>query len=564
MSPFNRNNSRPRNGGSFNHGDRPPFRDHGDRPPFRRDDDGGRPFRGHREDGDRPRFNRDGDRPFRDRPPFRDHGDRPPFRRDDDGVRPFRGHREDGDRPRFNRDGDRPFRDRPPFRDHGDRPPFRRDDDGGRPFRGHREDGDRPRFNRDGDRPFRDRPPRDGFRPSRVPPKPIVPVEPVAPFEWTEESVITISCARGLPVYAAQEAKALGLEPTAISDTTVVLRGNFRDAMMLNLWSRTATRILWRVGHGRAEDITGLYEVVNSLPWESYIPEDGYFTVNNFTHQDTIRDTRLPSLCVKDAIADRFRAACNGRRPNSGGDFSGAAVYLWWQDNRVELYIDTTGESLSKRGYRLQPWKAPMQESLAAACVAASGWDPTTPFVAPMCGSGTPAIEAAMVAINRAPGILRDHFCFMSLRNYAENGMAAEWEELKKRAIEQERRDDVPAIIATDIAEDAIEAAKANANRAGVLDLIKFDVCDFAETEVPPGPGTIFMNPEYGERMGEVNELLNTYARIGEFLKQKGSAYCAAVLTGNLDLARKIGLHSLKRLVFNNGPIDCRLLMFQL
>ena len=555
MSPFNRNNSRPRKSGSYNHGDRPPFRGgHGDRPRFRRDDGDRPPFRRNRDDGDRPRFRRDdGDRPSFRR---RDDGDRPRFRRDDGDRPPFR-HRDDGDRPRFRRDDG----DRPPFRhrDDGDRPRFRRDD-GDRPRFRDRDDGDRPRFRRD--KPPRER---ESFRPAHAKQKPIVPIEPVPPFDWAaEESVITISCARGLPVYAAQEAKSLGLEPTEISDTTVALRGTLRDAMMLNLWSRTATRILWRVGHGRAEDLTELYEVVNTLPWESYLPEDGYFTVNNFTHQDSIRDTRLPSLCVKDAIADRFRATCNGRRPDSGGDYGGAAVYLWWQDNRVELYLDTTGESLSKRGYRLQPWKAPMQESLAAACIAASGWDPATPFVAPMCGSGTPAIEAAMMAINRAPGLLREHFCFMSLRNYAENGMAAEWEELKKRAVEQERRDDVPPIIATDIAEAAIEAAKANANRAGVLDLIKFDVCDFTETEVPPGPGTIFMNPEYGERMGEVNELLDTYARIGEFLKQKGSAYCAAILTGNLDLARKIGLHSLKRLVFNNGPIDCRLLMFQL
>ncbi|MGI6496299.1 MAG: THUMP domain-containing class I SAM-dependent RNA methyltransferase [Kiritimatiellia bacterium] len=380
---------------------------------------------------------------------------------------------------------------------------------------------------------------------------------------WSEESLIKLSCARGLPVFAARDLKPLGPAVTEIADTTVTLRGTLRDAMRINLWSRIATRVLWRIGTGWARDLSALYDLVNRYPWERYLPKDGYFTVNNATRQETVRDTRLPSLCTKDAVADRIRAAC-GRRPDSGGEFKGAALFVWWQNDRVELYLDTTGEPLSKRGYRLQPWKAPMQETLAAACIAIAEWNPDTPFVAPMCGSGTPAIEAAMIAANRAPGILREHFCFMGLQGYADESIDKEWEAMRQQAVARERRTGLPPIVATDIAPEAIDAAKANAARAGVSDLIRFDACDFASTEIPQGRGVVFLNPEYGERMGEAARLVETYRRVGDFLKQRCAGYRGAVLTGNLDLARRIGLHSRKRHVLDNGPISCRLLLFDL
>ena len=302
---------------------------------------------------------------------------------------------------------------------------------------------------------------------------------------------------------------------------------------------------------------------MSRFPWERYIPVEGYFTVNNSTRQDTVRDTRLPSLCTKDAVADRIRSAC-GRRPNSGGEFRGAALFVWWHADRVEIYLDTTGEPLSRRGYRLQPWKAPMQETLAAACIAATDWNPSTPFVAPMCGSGTPAIEAALIAAHRAPGLLRESFCFMGLKGYAEEGLDKEWAALRDRAVASERREGLPPVIATDLAPEAVEAAKANALRAGVLDLIRFDCCDFASTDIPKGRGVVFLNPEYGERMGEAAQLVETYRRIGDFLKRRCAGYRGAVLTGNLDLARSIGLHPLRRLVLHNGDIECRLLLFDL
>ncbi len=383
---------------------------------------------------------------------------------------------------------------------------------------------------------------------------------------WTEPGTLVLSCARGLAPFAAREAKALGFEVTEISDTAATVRGSLCDAMRLNLWLRTAHRVLWLVSSAEARNLTDLYGIVRELPWERWIEPDGYFTVNSTVRQDTIRDTRLPALRIKDAVVDRLRAAY-GRRPDSGSEYKGVALFALWRDDEVRIYVDTTGEPLSKRGYRLQPGKAPMQETLAAACILAADWHGTVPFVAPMCGSGTPAIEAAMIACRQAPGILRERFCFMSVRGFTDgtdDAMSVRWEQLRNAAREHVRTTGLPPIIATDLAPEAVDAARQNARRAGVEQLITFGVCDFAETEVPATPGVVFMNPEYGERMGDASELVAIYGRIGDFLKRRCNGYRGFVLTGNLELSRRIGLHSSRRLPLYNGPIECRLVAYDL
>jgi putative N6-adenine-specific DNA methylase len=361
------------------------------------------------------------------------------------------------------------------------------------------------------------------------------------------------------------------------TENTVVVRGNMRDIMRLNLRLRTAHRVLVPLLRTECRHLRELYDAAYSVDWENLLEPDGYFMVNSIVTNDTVRDTRMPSLKTKDAIADRMRAYCGGR-PDSGRETHGAAVFVYWQETELIIYLDTTGEPLSKRGYRKLPGMAPMQETLAAGCVLASGWDAQTPFVVPMCGSGTPAIEAALIATNRAPGSFKSHFGFMAVKGYriAIPGERAGtsvrqrfsaspeqiWKEMVATARAEERRQGIPPIIATDISEEAIATAHMNAIAAGMAEYITFYECDFALTKMPPAPGTVFLNPEYGERLGEGTDLEPLYRRIGDFLKQRCTGYTACVLTGNMEMSRKIGLRSSRRIPFYNGPIECRLIVF--
>lgn len=396
---------------------------------------------------------------------------------------------------------------------------------------------------------------------------------------WTDQNFpIILSCAKELAPWVEAEVRALGYTPVDVTDNTVVVRGAMRDVFRLNLRLRTAHRVLVPLLRANCRNIRSLYELVNSIDWENLLDPDGYFSVSSVVHNDTIRDTRLPSLYTKDAIADRMRDKCM-RRPDSGPETIGASVFVYWEGDRLIVYLDTTGEPLSKRGYRKIPGSAPMQETLAAACLMAMKWDPKTPFVSPMCGSGTPAIEAALMATNRAPGSFKSHFAFMSVKGYSQIvpgekaprtagrqrfGATPEqvWKDMVLEAKEQEVTSGLPPIVATDISPEAVHNAQTNAIAAGVSELIEFKACDFAETRIPDGPGGVFLNPEYGIRLGDPAQLMDVYARIGDFLKQRCGNYVGAVLTGSAELSHRVGLRAAARIPFFNGPIECRLLIY--
>jgi putative N6-adenine-specific DNA methylase len=396
---------------------------------------------------------------------------------------------------------------------------------------------------------------------------------------WKDTYPLIISCAKGLVPQTSKEVMRLGHAIIDSTDNTVVVRGGMRDMMTLNLQLRTAHRVLAPLLRTECYDLYQFYDAVISIDWENYLEPDGYFTVNTVVHNDTIRDTRMPSLKAKDAIADRMRQRCGGR-PDSGRETFGASVFVYWQDTELIVYLDTTGEPLSKRGYRKMPGAAPMQETLAAGCILASEWDAVSPFISPMCGSGTPAIEAALLAMNRAPGSFKSHFGFMALKGYRQTipgetagtsvrqrfGASPDqiWKDMVATARSQERKQGLPPIIATDLDAEAVETARMNAIAAGVSEYITFGQCDFAATKLPPPPGVIFMNPEYGERLGEGKDLEPLYSRIGDFLKQKCIGYTGCVLTGNMEMSRKIGLRSVRRVPFFNGPIECRMVVFNL
>lgn len=370
---------------------------------------------------------------------------------------------------------------------------------------------------------------------------------------------IFITCSRGIDHYLEQEVAQFGFPIFFKTQAGIETEGTMKDAMDLNLRLRTGLRVLFLAAEFTAENPEALYRNIHAIPWEEVISQNGYFSITSTVDTPTIDNTRYASQKCKDAIVDRFLKKFN-KRPDSGPERNRAVFHLHWQGEDCRIYIDTSGEPLSKRGYRKIPYKAPLQESLAAAMVKASGWHDSGSFINPMCGSGTIAIEAALIALNRPSAILRNNFGFMHLKGYD----AEAWEELRNKAKAEVKKSPQNRIIATDISHEAVDAAQKNALTAGVEHLIEFSICDFANTEVPEAGGVVMMNPEYGERLGKAAELEKVYGRIGDFLKQKCQGYKAYVLTGNTDLAKKIGLRSSRKMLFFNGPIECRLLEYEL
>jgi 23S rRNA G2445 N2-methylase RlmL len=370
---------------------------------------------------------------------------------------------------------------------------------------------------------------------------------------------ILITCAKGIPPFLKEELLGLGLPVLSETVAGIETEGTIDDTMRLNLYLRTGHRVLFLLREFIAADADVLYRAVSEIPWEDYIDENGYFSVASSVDNPTIRDSRYANVKCKDAIADRIKKR-HGKRPDSGPAQDRAVVNLYWRDNSCSLYLDTSGEPLSRRNYRKISMTAPMQETLAAAVIMATEWKAGSHFINPMCGSGTLAIEAALIALNRAPGLLRSNYGFMHLKGFNE----PLWNEIRAEAKKKSKKNLGCRIIATDIKREAVEAARENATTAGVEHLIEFAVSDYSETIVPEDRGIVILNAEYGERMGKMKELEGVYEGIGDFFKQKCKGYTGYLFTGNLELAKKVGLKAKKRTPFFNGRIECRLLEYEL
>ena len=370
---------------------------------------------------------------------------------------------------------------------------------------------------------------------------------------------ILITCARGTPGILAGEIQAQRFPVRSTLETAVETEGTLADTLRLNLSLRTAQRVLYLFDAFPAVQAEDLYRRLVMLPWEKVIAADGFLSVTSSVNTAAVNDTRFANVKTKDAIVDRIREK-QGRRPDSGPGRHGAVVYLHWEQDRCEVWLDTSGEPLSRRGYRKIPLEAPMQETLAAAVILATGWDGKGPLVSPMCGSGTLAIEGALIASRRAPGILRQNFGFMHMLGFDRSAFEKQREELKKAAL----RKAAGRIVATDIRPEAVEAARQNARTAEVEHLIEFQTCDFRESTVPEGEGVVILNPEYGERMGDAGKLGDIYKGIGDFFKNRCLGYRGYIFTGNLELAKQVGLRTKRRIPFYNGPIECRLLEYEL
>ncbi len=378
---------------------------------------------------------------------------------------------------------------------------------------------------------------------------------------FTTPAPVIVTCNRRLSTYLAKETEALGFVPDGVFPTGLRLNASLNDCIRLNLSLRTASQVLYSLRAFTAADADTLYKELCSYPWETVLPKGGYFSVTSNVYNETINNNLFANLRVKDAIVDRLREV-RGERPDTGAERIGAVIHLHWKDDAAEIFIDSSGPSLGRHGYRKLPGRAPMLEALAAATILATRWNAASPFINPMCGSGTLAIEAALIATRTAPGLFRTDYAFMHVAGYDEGVYLEE-----RGRIEQAIKEDVPGlrIIATDYSAAAIENARKNAEAAGVEDLIEFAVCDFRETEVPAGGrGVMMINPEYGERLGDIEELEGTYKAIGDFMKAKCGGYWGYVFTGNLELAKLVGLKAKRRIEFYTSKIDARLMEYEL
>ncbi|HWI41945.1 MAG TPA: bifunctional 23S rRNA (guanine(2069)-N(7))-methyltransferase RlmK/23S rRNA (guanine(2445)-N(2))-methyltransferase RlmL [Verrucomicrobiae bacterium] len=370
----------------------------------------------------------------------------------------------------------------------------------------------------------------------------------------------------GIEPLVAEELRAIGAEEVKESPGGASFSGSLETAYRACLWSRTPSRILLPLASFPATGGDELYAAVREIPWEEHVSADGSIAVDAAVSSSALTHSHYAALRVKDAVVDRFREM-SGARPSVDTARPDLRIYLHLRRDRATVGIDLSGESLHRRGYRTEGAEAPLRENLAAAILLYSKWKQVAEsggaFLDPMCGSGTLAIEAAMIAGDVAPGLLRERFGFLGWKGHD----AALWERLKGEA--EERRlqggERIPGIFGYDRDPKALSAAAGNAARAGLADRISFARKDATELAPPPGaaPGLLAVNPPYGERLGAAKELVELYSSFGRRLQQF-EGWKGAVFTGNVDLGFHIPLLPRRVRTLWNGPIECRLLHFDI
>jgi len=385
-----------------------------------------------------------------------------------------------------------------------------------------------------------------------------------------------LPCAAGVEGFLADEVHRLtGLagDDLLTGRGGVVVRGSWREAMKLNLHSRLAQRVLVQLSHTPYRNEQDLYEAAASVAWEMWFTHKDTFKIEVTAQHSPLKSLNFAALKVKDAVADRFRNK-SGERPNVDTQWPDVRIYAHLTSDMATLYIDTSGEPLFKRGWREDKGEAPLKETLAAAMIAASGWDGTVPLYDPCCGSGTIVIEAAQVACNIAPGQLR-RFGFEKLLPYQEHVWKALWEEAKA----QQRPPTAP-VFGSDVAFRMVDFAQRNAQRAGVADVVQLRGGD-ALQRMPPSdvPGVMLVNPPYGERIetagvagrsqggrerAEVDDGGDFFNQLAAHWKKNFPGWTAWVLTPDLKLPSRMRLKESRRVPMWNGPIECRLFRFDM
>jgi putative N6-adenine-specific DNA methylase len=361
--------------------------------------------------------------------------------------------------------------------------------------------------------------------------------------------VITVKTLFGLEECLVDELKELGYEKTEILNRAVQLNGSWEDVYRLNFHLRLAISVLVQVDQFYIQTADDLYKKSKNVAWESFFDVDKTFAVKGAVFSTIFNHTSYPYLVVKDAIVDRFRDKTN-ERPNVNAGNPQVLFDVYIKEKQVTLSLNTSGLPLYQRGYRQQTGEAPINEVLAAGLIRLSGWDKKSTFIDPMCGSGTIAIEAALMAADIPAMIEREHYAFKNFKSYDEEL----WQGIYQSASRRPKKLDFD-IFASDSDAAVLQKAKRNASNAPVGKMIKFQIRDFSEVEKPEDNGVLIVNPPYGERMGD--EITELYESLGDFFKQKMTGFDCWIITSNFDAVKFVGLKPSKKHTVFNGKLEC-------
>jgi len=380
---------------------------------------------------------------------------------------------------------------------------------------------------------------------------------PHAPFVPASIHPVFASCPQGLEQALSAELQALGYQDATPGRAGVHFSTDWTGIMRANLYTRLATRILVQVAQAPVAHEDDILALAARTPWERWFGPEHRLRVDTSAIRSPMQSLQYCNLRAKDGICDRLRSR-EGARPDIDTVRPDARVHLFLSSDTATLYLDTSGESLFKRGWRLDKGEAPLRENLAAGLLALAGWDPTAPLLDPFCGSGTLLIEAAWIALGIAPGIRRP-FGFERLRDHDSQG----WRALKDEVRAHARSTLDAPLVGTDIDPRAITAAHNNAARAGLSpDLVRFEVADARSVTAPAPAGWIVTNPPYGERLEAGDDAL--WRDWASCLKRHFGGWQLAVISSDHALAQRLRLKPKLRTPVYNGALDCRLFQFDL
>ncbi len=365
--------------------------------------------------------------------------------------------------------------------------------------------------------------------------------------------------ARGLETLAAQELEQLGARSVKPGFCGAAFEGDRTLLYRVNLWARLPFRILVKLHEFPCRDAQDLYRGIQTIDWAQYLTPALTLAVNATGKNEHLNHTHFTALQVKNAIVDQQQEKLGER----------SDVEIQEPDVRIRVHVDrefctvsldSSGNSLHRRGYRPAVGSAPLKESLAAALIQLSGWQPEQMFYDPLCGSGTLPLEASLKALNIAPGLFRERFGFATWPDFD----PALLESLIQEAKGSQRDTLAAPIWGSDHDQAVVEQAIANAKNCGVLDHVWFSQMDLADVAAPADSGVLFCNPPYGERLGRDSNLGELYKLLGDILKQRFKGWTAFVLSGNKELSQAIGLKSSQRHAVYNGTLPCQLMKYEL
>lgn len=365
-------------------------------------------------------------------------------------------------------------------------------------------------------------------------------------------------CPRGLESVLAQELTQLGAGDVTATEGGVSFSGSLPLVYAVNLHSRIASRVLWQVGAGRYRGEEDIYRGINAIDWPQWFDVALTIRVKVSAIRSPLNSLDFVTLRIKDAVCDRFRTQ-SGKRPDVDTAQPDVRIHAFLEAERYTIYLDTSGDPLFKRGVRQAAGEAPLRENLAAGILKLSGWTPDLPLLDPMCGSATFLIEALQIAHGVAPGANR-RFAFEKLLNFDEDA----WNRIKAEAQARPMPNPSPEIFGGDLYGEALKLARVNIAASGFADSVSLKQANVLEIPAPAATGILLVNPPYGVRLGEQDELAAFYPRLGDALKRKFAGWRAYIFTADLRLPKLIGLSPSKRTPLYNGALECRLYEFKL